>query len=36
MNQYSDQFLMWLESQVYDSHWRLDEDLFDFLVGQDQ
>ena len=36
MSTLSDEFLFWLEGQVYDSSWQLDEDLLDFLLGDAQ
>jgi hypothetical protein len=36
MSQLSNEFLFWLEQQVYDSAWQLDPDLLDFLLGSDQ
>lgn len=32
----SNEYLFWLESQVYDSGWQLDGDLLDFLLGNGQ
>jgi hypothetical protein len=29
-------FLSWIETQVYNSHWQLDIDLLDFLLGAGQ
>ena len=36
MSTLSDEFLFWLEAQVYDSRWQLDADLLAFLLGDAQ
>ena len=32
----SNDFLFWIEAQVYNSHWQLDVDLLEFLLGDGQ
>ena len=32
----SNEYLFWLEGQVYDADWQLDCDLLDFLLGDGQ
>lgn len=32
----SNEYLFWLESQVYNADWQLDCDMLDFLLGDGQ